>query len=100
MSGERKGSGQRNVFVPSNRREEVERERGKERMEGRGRWQGGGEDTEDRDEDARRAKWRGEERGARGRSTHTGVCVCRVRACVRKEWRIEAKGEIHRRWIG
>lgn len=49
-------------------------------MEGRGRWWGRG--GEDRDEDARRAKWRGEVRGARGRSD-TGVRACACVACAR-----------------
>lgn len=41
---------------------------------------------------------KGNERPLRHRCVR--VCVRRVRARVCKEWRIEAKGEIHRRWIG
>lgn len=75
--------------------EEGEREREKGEREG-------GRGEEDRDEDTRRAKWRREERRGQRETASTPTCVC-VRACMcvcKEEWRIEAKGEIHRRWIG
>lgn len=90
-------SGETGVEKDSVESKEEEGERERERG-ARGRQRGGGQG---RGYEACKVAEGGKEGAARDRFD-TDVCAC-VRACMcvcKEEWRIEAKGEIHRRWIG